>query len=107
MNPTGGTVAGRGIGRPDPNDCLLERLKFARYADDLVILARSPRAGRRVMESIRRFLEVKLKLKVNEQKSSVAATDRITFLGFSFKGGRILYGKREQNYYFLVPMRRM
>ncbi len=36
------------------------------------------------MGSIRRFLEVKLKLTVNEQKSSVAATDRITFLGFSF-----------------------
>jgi RNA-directed DNA polymerase len=80
----------------DDLDKELERrgLRFARYADDLVILVRSPRAGRRVMESIRRFLEVKLKLKVNEQKSSVAATDRITFLGFSFKGGRILWSDK-------------
>lgn len=80
----------------DDLDKELERrgLRFARYADDLVIVVRSPRAGRRVMESIRRFLEVKLKLKVNEQKSSVAATDRITFLGFSFKGGRILWSDK-------------
>ena len=46
------------------------------------------------MGSIRRFLEIKLKLTVNEQKSSVAATDRITFLGFSFKGGRILWSDK-------------
>jgi len=46
------------------------------------------------MGSIRRFLEAKLKLKVNEQKSSVAATDRITFLGFSFKGGKILWSDK-------------
>jgi RNA-directed DNA polymerase len=80
----------------DDLDKELERrgLRFARYADDLVVLVRSPRAGRRVMGSIRRFLEVKLKLKVNEQKSSVAATDRITFLGFSFKGGRILWSDK-------------
>lgn len=80
----------------DDLDKELERrgLRFARYADDFVILVRSPRAGRRVMKSIRRFLEVKLRLKVNEQKSSVASTDRITFLGFSFKGGRILWSDK-------------
>ena len=80
----------------DDLDKELERrgLRFARYADDFVILVRSPRAGRRVMGSIRRFLEIKLKLTINEQKSSVAATDRITFLGFSFKGGRILWSDK-------------
>ena len=57
----------------------------------LVILVRSPRAGARVMGSIRRFLERELKLTVNEQKSSVAATDRITFLGFAFTKGKVLW----------------
>lgn len=45
----------------------LERrgLRFARYADDVVILLKSRRAGERGMASIIRFLERKLKLKVN------------------------------------------
>jgi RNA-directed DNA polymerase len=80
----------------DDLDKELERrgLRFARYADDFVILVRSPRAGQRVMGSIRRFLERKLKLTVNEQKSSVAATDRITFLGFAFTKGKILWSEK-------------
>ena len=50
--------------------------RFVRYADDFVILVKSQRAGERVMLSIRRFLERKLKLKVNEKKSRVAQTDQ-------------------------------
>ena len=60
----------------------------------LVVLVRSPRAGMRVMRSIRRFLERKLKLTVNEQKSSVTATDRITFLGFAFTKGKIIWSEK-------------
>jgi len=80
----------------DDLDKELERrgLRFARYADDFVILVRSPRAGKRVMGSIRRFLERELKLTVNEQKSSVAATDRITFLGFAFTKGKIVWSEK-------------
>lgn len=80
----------------DDLDKELERrgLRFARYADDFVILVRSPRAGERVMGSIRRFLERKLKLTVNEQKSSVATTDRITFLGFAFMKGKVLWSEK-------------
>lgn len=80
----------------DDLDKELERrgLRFARYADDFVILVRSPRAGERVMQSIRRFLERTLKLTVNERKSSVAATDRITFLGFAFQKGKVLWSDK-------------
>jgi len=58
----------------DELDRELERrgLHFARYADDSNIYVRSRRAGERVMESLTRFITVKLKLKVNQQKSAVA-----------------------------------
>jgi RNA-directed DNA polymerase len=63
--------------------------RFVRYADDFVILVRSERAGLRVKESITRFLERKLKLKVNQDKSRVSSTDHVDFLGFTFKGTKI------------------
>lgn len=68
--------------------------RFARYADDFVILVKSPRAGERVMTSVRRFLERKLKLKVNEAKSAVVKTNALNFLGFAFKGSRIVWSER-------------
>jgi RNA-directed DNA polymerase len=75
----------------DDFDRELERrgLRFARYADDSNIYVRSRRAGERVMESITRFLTVKLKLKVNVQKSAVARPWERKFLGFSFTNGRV------------------
>ncbi len=63
--------------------------KFARYADDFMILVKSQRAGERVMASIRHFLEQKLKLAVNESKSRVDRVERCSFLGFTFIRGRI------------------
>jgi len=70
----------------DEFDRELERrsLRFARYADDCNVYVRSRRAGERVMESLKRFLTSKLKLKVNEQKSAVARPWERKFLGFSF-----------------------
>ena len=64
----------------------LERreLRFARYADDSNIYVRSRRAGKRVMESITRFITTKLKPRVNQQKSAVARPWERKFLGFSF-----------------------
>ena len=56
--------------------------RFVRYADDCNIYVKSPRAGERVMASVRRFLEQKLKLKVNEEKSKVDRPARRKFLGF-------------------------
>lgn len=62
-------------------------LRFARYADDSNIYVRSKRAGERVMESVKRFITRKLKLKVNGQKSAVARPWERKFLGFSFTKG--------------------
>lgn len=58
--------------------------KFVRYADDNNIYVKSKRAGERVMKSITEFLEDKLKLKVNEGKSTVDRPWKRKFLGFSF-----------------------
>ncbi len=58
--------------------------KFVRYADDCNIYVRTPRAGERVMETVKAYLEKKLKLKVNPKKSKVDKARRVKFLGFSF-----------------------
>jgi RNA-directed DNA polymerase len=60
--------------------------RFVRYADDCNIYVRSERAGQRVKESITRFLERKLRLKVNQEKSGVAQPHSRTFLGFRIRG---------------------
>jgi RNA-directed DNA polymerase len=60
---------------------------YVRYADDGNIYVRSEQAGRRVMESVTRFITHKLKLKVNEAKSAVARPQERKFLGFSFTYG--------------------
>ena len=60
-------------------------LRFVRYADDCNIFVRSERAGKRVMASIRGFLETRMRLRVNEAKSGVRAPDEVQFLGFSFR----------------------
>ncbi|RQW07700.1 group II intron reverse transcriptase/maturase [Paenibacillus rhizophilus] len=59
-------------------------LRFVRYADDCNIFVASKRAGERVMESVSRFVEGKLQLKVNREKSAVARPWHRKFLGFSF-----------------------
>ena len=61
--------------------------RFVRYADDCNIYVRSQRAGERVMAGIEKFLEKRLKLKINEAKSAVAKPSVRKFLGFSFTGG--------------------
>jgi RNA-directed DNA polymerase len=58
--------------------------RFVRYADDCNIYVKTQRAGERVMESVREYLEKKLKLKVNPKKSKVDRATRVKFLGFSF-----------------------
>jgi group II intron reverse transcriptase/maturase len=71
----------------DEWDWELERrgLRFVRYADDSNIFVRSERAGHRVMDSMRRFLKRRLRLAVNEEKSSVTRPDALHFLGFRFR----------------------
>ncbi len=58
--------------------------RFVRYADDCNIYVRSARAGERVMNSVKQFIEQKLKLKVNQRKSAVARATKRKFLGYSF-----------------------
>ena len=56
--------------------------RFVRYADDCNIYVRSERAGQRVMASVVRFIESRLRLKVNVAKSAVARPEERHFLGF-------------------------
>lgn len=58
--------------------------RFVRYADDMVILCRSKRSAARIMGSITRFIEGRLFLKVNRDKSQTAPTTKVKFLGYSF-----------------------
>ncbi len=58
--------------------------RFARYADDCNIYVKSQRSAERVMASVTRYIEKKLRLKVNEEKSAVGLAVRRQFLGFSF-----------------------
>jgi group II intron reverse transcriptase/maturase len=66
-------------------DNLLEErgLKFVRYADDCNIYVKSRRAAERVMKTSTEFLEEKLKLKVNQEKSQVGSPVKLKFLGFA------------------------
>lgn len=57
---------------------------FCRYADDFSIYVRSRKAGERVYKSITSFIERKLKLKVNKEKSKVDRSHRRNFLGYGF-----------------------
>lgn len=59
--------------------------RFVRYADDCNIYVRSERAGQRVMESVTRFIEGRLRLEVNQAKSAVARTEERHFVGFRLR----------------------
>lgn len=63
--------------------------RFVRYADDLMVLVKSERAGQRVKANLTMYLDRRLKLLVNEKKSQVATIDQCVFLGFTFKRGKL------------------
>ena len=74
-------------------DCEYERrgVPEIRYADDIVLLCKSQRAAERLLESSIRYLEGKLKLRVNRDKSHIArvnATKNFKFLGFAYGKGK-------------------
>jgi group II intron reverse transcriptase/maturase len=58
--------------------------RFVRYADDCNIYVKSERAAKRVLTSTKRFVERRMRLKVNEEKSAVDLAVKRQFLGFSF-----------------------
>jgi RNA-directed DNA polymerase len=80
----------------DDLDWELERRghRFVRYADDVMVYVESNRAGQRVMQSTTRFVEQRLKLRVNAEKSAVAPAGTQAFLGFAFyyRGGKVRIG---------------
>ena len=59
-------------------------LPFVRYADDSMIFCKSKRAAKRVKESVTRFIEGKLHLKVNRDKTVVSYVQGVKYLGYSF-----------------------
>ena len=95
----GGVVSARSEGTPQggPLSALLSNIlldewdkelerrghRFARYADDCNIYVQSEAAGKRVMVSVKRFLEQRLRLRINESKSQVARPWKVKFLGYS------------------------
>ena len=65
-------------------------LEFVRYADDIQIFVRSEESAKRVKESIVKFIEGRMKLKVNEEKSQIRQCFEVNFLGHSLlKGGKL------------------
>ncbi len=77
----------------DDRDRMLEKRghRFVRYVDDITIYVASKRAAQRVMASTSEFVEGRLKLRVNRQKSAVDHATRRTLLGFDFlkRGGEV------------------
>lgn len=66
--------------------------KFVRYADDFSIYVMTKRSALRIMRSVTRYLEVKLKLKTNTQKSAVRYAGHMELLGYG------IYRKRDQKF---------
>lgn len=63
-------------------------VRFVRYADDLLLFAKTKRSAKRILEHILPFIEGKLKLRVNKEKTTVAYIGRIKFLGYGFYPSR-------------------
>ncbi|MBS7354676.1 MAG: group II intron reverse transcriptase/maturase [Erysipelotrichaceae bacterium] len=72
-------------------------LRFARYADDCVILLKSEASAKRVMYSITKWIEKKLGLKVNAEKTKIVRPWKLKYLGFGF------YKDSKSNTYYSRP----
>ena len=85
--PQGGPLSPL-LGNVMLNECDWELQKrghrFVRYADDLMIFCRSKKAAKRTLEKILPFIEGKLFLKVNREKTKVAHVKAVKFLGYGF-----------------------
>ena len=69
-------------------------LEFCRFADDCNIFVKSQKAAERVMDTVSQFIEGKLKLKVNREKSQVARSEGVKFLGFTVVNGTIAIARK-------------
>ena len=78
--------------------------KFVRYADDISIYVKSQRSGERVLASVKSWIERKLKLQINEEKSGVMKYQKVELLGFGFHtsskdGNRVIAARITQSSY--------
>ena len=80
----------------DELDKELERrgLAYCRWADDCNIFVKTSKAADRVMASISKFIESKLKLKINRDKSKCAPTDKVKFLGMTIVNETVAIAKK-------------
>jgi RNA-directed DNA polymerase len=80
----------------DKLDKELERrgLEFCRYADDCNIFVKSQKAAERVMQNVCKFIENKLKLAVNKEKSKIALSDQVKFLGMTIVNATIAISRK-------------
>ena len=58
--------------------------RFVRYADDLMIFTKSKRAGQRQFQRVSKFIEGKLKLKINKEKTTITRLNQVKYLGYGF-----------------------
>lgn len=72
-------------------------LEFCRFADDCNIFVKTRKAGERVMASVSKFIENRLKLKVNEEKSQVAPSRQVKFLGMTVIEGTLAISQASLN----------
>lgn len=72
-------------------------LEFCRFADDCNIFVKSQRGADRIMDSIKKFIEKKLKLKVNDEKSKTRKSNEVKFLGMTIVKGTIAISKAAYN----------
>lgn len=70
------------------------QMEFCRFADDCNIFVKSQKAADRVMESVSKFIEKKLKLVVNKEKSKVAKSNEVKFLGMTIVNATIAISKK-------------
>ena len=73
-----------------------ERIPFIRYADDIILFARTRRQAKIDKDKLERFLKEKLSLTLNEEKTNIILAEQLEFLGFSFQ-------KKDSRYYVAVP----
>jgi group II intron reverse transcriptase/maturase len=83
----------------DELDKELERrgLEFCRFADDCNIFVRSPKSAERVMQAVTKFIEKRLKLVVNRDKSKVALSKAVKFLGMTIVAGTIAISEKSMS----------
>jgi group II intron reverse transcriptase/maturase len=58
--------------------------RYVRYADDIMIFTKSKRAGQRQYQRVNKFIEGKLKLKINKDKTTITTLDKVKYLGYAF-----------------------